>query len=139
MLPSPSERQLELLRKQSLKIRLYGGDGGSLPPLPSIKSPPIAEFTYSQPSGTLIQFTDDSIATASGATIVAWVWDFDGNASSGDENPTFDYGSEGNYQVVLTVTDSNGKVDTVSKIVSVAGSGPGGVGSFSDAFSDAFG
>ncbi len=42
-----------------------------------------------------------------------YLWDYgDGNTSSGDPHPTHNYGSAGNYTVILTVTDS--EEDTAS-------------------------
>jgi gliding motility-associated-like protein len=81
---------------------------------------PDAEFAYDpQPASEanpLITFTDQS----SGATISSWFWNFGnaGDSSSTLQNPTFDFGVAGNYDVWLTVTSDNGCVDsTVHTIV----------------------
>lgn len=60
------------------------------------------------PSGTIVQFTDQSYSSAPGG-ILAWQWDFNGDTviDSTLQNPTFQYTTGGNYTVALTVTDQN--------------------------------
>lgn len=89
------------------------------PPDPSCRNqqpptPPKADFTATQVTGHIMQFTDTSTAS-SGATIVSWNWHFGdpANSTSTLQNPSFDYGPSGgtfprNFSVTLTVTDSNG-------------------------------
>ena len=66
---------------------------------------------------TLFDSTDDL-----GADIVSWSWDLDGNIGtieSTDENPEFTFTATGNVDVTLTVTDSRGNTDSVTKTISV--------------------
>lgn len=73
---------------------------------------PVAEFTFSPIPATelnpTIYFTDQSIGAAS------WNWAFGDvtNASSSIQNPSFTYPGPGCFDVVLTVTSTNGCTDT---------------------------
>ncbi|MBC8183310.1 PKD domain-containing protein [candidate division KSB1 bacterium] len=67
-----------------------------------------AAFTATPTSGTaplLVQFTDNS--TASNTAITSWEWDFDndGTVDATTQNPSYTYQNDGNYTVVLTVSD----------------------------------
>lgn len=44
-------------------------------------------------------------------TIVDWKWNFGDNSASSDQVPTHIFRKQGIYEVVLTVTDSNGNID----------------------------
>jgi PKD repeat protein len=72
----------------------------------------IAEFSGSPTSGcaTLtVNFTDQSTGD-----ITSWDWDFgDGTPHSGNQNPTHQYTSAGDYTVTLTVTGSCGSDDEI--------------------------
>ena len=76
---------------------------------------PIAAFSYSPiPASEInpvIKFTDSSY----GAAINGWMWHFGnlGDSSSVFQNPTFDYGVAGSYEVWLSVSTINGCVDSV--------------------------
>lgn len=63
-----------------------------------------------------VQFRDISVA-AEGKTLVSWEWDFNNDAliDSTLQNPTTVYTGAGKYTVSLTVTDSGGNKDTVTK------------------------
>jgi hypothetical protein len=69
------------------------------------------------PANTNAWFIGDinSEATEPGATIVNYDWDLDGDGSFevfGVAKPVTQYESNGNYQVTLRITDSNGKQST---------------------------
>ncbi|MDR1635535.1 MAG: hypothetical protein LBS27_11595, partial [Bifidobacteriaceae bacterium] len=66
--------------------------------------------------GGLVVFTDESQA-ASGRSIVAWEWDLDGDGvvDSSVADPRWTYSALGPVTVSLTVTDSEGDQDTVSR------------------------
>ncbi len=70
--------------------------------------------------GDLITFTDLSTAKAP-TTITAWHWDFaDGTGATSDKrNPTYSYAQPGSYPVTLTVTDSYGLKQSVTRSVNV--------------------
>lgn len=75
---------------------------------------PVVDFTASDtvpcqiPS--IISFTDNTSGS------VAWEWDFGDGGTSTLQNPTHTYSAEGNYNVSLIVTVSNGCKDTLVKI-----------------------
>ncbi|RCV64106.1 PKD repeat-containing protein [Methanophagales archaeon] len=62
-----------------------------------------------------VAFTDVS---ASYDGIEAWEWDFDndGETDSTEQNPKYVYAEEGVYTVSLTVTESDGDTDTLTKV-----------------------
>jgi PKD repeat protein len=62
-----------------------------------------------------VAFTDSS--TAYDQPITAYQWDFDDNGTvdSTQENPTHIYDTEGLYSVALTVTDSDGSTNTLTR------------------------
>ncbi len=74
-----------------------------------------AEFEYQiikTCTGDSLVFTDLSV----GDTTITWTWDFgDGNTST-DVNPSHLYAGTGNYEVILSITDTGGcfNKDTVS-------------------------
>jgi PKD repeat protein len=78
---------------------------------------PTADFSPLPTSGQeplTVNFTDK---TTSHDGIEAWNWDFnnDGVIESKEQNPTYVYAEEGIYTVSLTVTESDGDSDTVTK------------------------
>lgn len=85
----------------------------------TVMAPPVADFSADPTSGghpLTVQFTDASTGSPS-----AWAWDFDndGDTDSTDQNPTYEYASEGTYSVNLTVTnayesDSETKTDYIT-------------------------
>jgi len=81
---------------------------------------PVADFNYEPHMPTVsdvIQFTDLSYDLD--GFIVNWTWDFgDGNISY-ERNPTHQYGSNGTYNVTLTVIDDDGLIDSVSEDITI--------------------
>ncbi|MFQ5999300.1 MAG: PKD domain-containing protein [Candidatus Bathyarchaeia archaeon] len=96
------------------------GDTAFITIIPLI--PPVASFVYSP---LYPQVSEDvtfnaSASTPDGGYIVSYEWDF------GDDSPrefgmvvTHHYTATGTYNVTLNVTDSEGKWDTESKIITV--------------------
>lgn len=85
----------------------------------------IAAFTLGQAAacvGSPTSFLDASI-TAPGTTIVSWQWDFGDGGTSTLQNPVYTYTTTGSFTVTLTVTNSNGCVETISETFGV-GFGP---------------
>jgi PKD repeat protein len=75
---------------------------------------PLADFSASPTrvgAGLAVQFTDKSKAATS------WQWDFDndGTVDSTEQNPSYVYGTPGNYTVSLKVGGPGG-TDTVTKV-----------------------
>lgn len=81
------------------------------PPPPPQNQPPHAEFEV-HCSGLTCTFLDRS--TDSDGAISAWRWNFGDGGSSSERNPSHTYGSPGQYQVLLTVTDDDGAADSRS-------------------------
>jgi len=90
----------------------------------TVRGHPVARFTYSPSSplvGDPVTF-DASSSTPDGGTITGYKWDFgDGNVTL-TPNPiiTHVYTASGQYNVTLTVFDSEGKSDSTWKIVTVS-------------------
>ena len=78
-------------------------------------APPDADFSFVSDSTGLATFTNLS----SGFGNISYSWDFgDASGTSTDQNPTYTYGSDGNYNVCLIITDDCGS-DTVCNAVSI--------------------
>jgi len=78
---------------------------------------PSADFKTSK-SGSTVSFT--SMATDSDGIIEKYSWNFGDGAKSSSPNPTHQYDNAGTYTVTLTVTDDDGKKDTITKKVTIS-------------------
>jgi PKD repeat protein len=65
---------------------------------------PVASFSYAC-NRKACDFLDLSSDPDAGDGITAWTWDFGDGGSSTEQNPSHTYASQGNYTVVLDVTD----------------------------------
>jgi len=79
---------------------------------------PVADFTFTNVSGTVplyVVFTDTSTPVGQ---ITQWAWDFGDGTNDATQSPAHTYDTAGLYTVNLTVTDSYGaiatKLDTVT-------------------------
>lgn len=79
--------------------------------------PPQAGFDYDAQALT-VSFTDSS--SDANNDITQWSWDFGDGATSTDANPVHAYAQAGNYEVTLTVTDSEGNTGTSMQTVVVS-------------------
>ena len=81
---------------------------------------PVAGF-HAEPQPTMIPDTEINFYDYSVGSVVEWDWDFAGLGFSSDEDPVWQFPSDvaGEYPVTLTVTDINGCVDSVYRIVQV--------------------
>ena len=82
---------------------------------------PVADFIADKYSGIAplaVQFTDKS--TDSDGTISSWSWAFGDGATSTEKSPSHTYAVNGNYTVVLTVTDNGGLTDQAQKAITVS-------------------
>lgn len=84
---------------------------------------PVAAFSGTPLTGyrpLTVQFTDSSTNTPT-----SWAWDFDnsGTTDSTDQNPSYEYTSEGSYTVKLTATNVAGS-DSETKAGYVVVGGP---------------
>jgi len=80
---------------------------------------PVAGFGNSVAcEGTPMQFSDSSTTTA-GTTIVSYLWNFGDGVTSPLGSPAHTYSPSGIYQVTLTIVNSNGCSQTITKPVTV--------------------
>jgi PKD repeat protein len=89
-----------------------------------LESKPFADFAYSPVNpilGQVISF--DASASHDDVMIIEYAWDFgDGEIGSG-VGPSHLYASVGTYEVSLTVTDNEGRFDTVTQDITVSEEG----------------
>lgn len=84
----------------------------------TIEPNPIAQFSYNNVSGNLVDLTD-----LSNGNVINWSWSFGDSTFSIQHNPSHVYPSVGMYYTCLTVTSSFGCVDTFCDSVNVIGVG----------------
>ncbi|MFS1519580.1 PKD domain-containing protein [Bacillus sp. SCS-151] len=95
-----------------------GSGGGTDPQDPN---GPIADFRWSPTSpnaGDNVRFRDESMHPDN-LQIVQWEWKYSGDVFSTEQNPNYEFETEGQKNVVLTVTDENGKKDDVEYTITV--------------------
>jgi len=82
---------------------------------------PVAEFTFSPESllaGDEVQFTDNSQPGSN--DIIEWTWDFGVvEANSDQQNATYVYQEEGDYDVRLFIKDASGMTAICEKVITV--------------------
>ena len=128
-LPSPTHRY-SANGPKTVSLTVTDNDGASASVSQTVDVAnlnPTASFTFSPSVVTtadIVQFTDTS--TDEDGTVLARTWDFGDGSSSGEQNPTHNYGSPGEYEVRLTVTDNDGGAHFAIQSVSVAQGLPGG-------------
>jgi PKD repeat protein len=82
---------------------------------------PVADFhyyPYDPNPFSPVSFTDDSFDPG-GKTFASMVWDFGDGASASGCCPGHQYATDGDYTVTLTVTTTDGRTDSASRIVPV--------------------
>ena len=86
--------------------------------VPAKYSEPIANFTYTITHATTgeVQFIDQSF----GSTPLTSLWNFGDNSTSTNLSPTHQFPALGVYLVNLTVTDTYGKVNSITEKVNVS-------------------
>ncbi|HEX3275789.1 MAG TPA: PKD domain-containing protein [Gemmatimonadales bacterium] len=97
-------------------VAACGGDGGGDVTQPPANTPPTANFGV-QCTGLSCTFSDSSSDAES--SITAWQWRFGDGGTATDRNPTHGYATAGSYSATLTVSDSAGAVDSITKAVDV--------------------
>ena len=85
---------------------------------------PFASFTYSPGNPTVGETVtfNASLSTPNGGTITTYFWDFGDGTNTTETDPItyHDFTMIGNYPVTLNVTDTEGLLDTESKIIPIA-------------------
>ena len=81
--------------------------------------PMVPDFAYVNGTGLAVNLTDLS----TGGPIVSWNWDFGDLTSSSAQNPAKTYTVAGTWPVTLTIEDSLGNTETVTKDVTVPAPG----------------
>ncbi len=84
----------------------------------SPNEPPTASFTQTCEALTCT-FSSTSTSTDPGGTIVSYLWNFGGGATSTQASPEYTFGAAGTYPVSLTVTDDDGASGSVTQDVMV--------------------
>ena len=96
---------------------------------PDGKTTPVAAFTKALDGpGTALTVDGSGSTDPDGGSIVSHAWDFgDGTTGTGARPPAHTY-VPGRYDVTLTVTDDEGKTDSITQLVRVMGppTAPGG-------------
>ena len=78
---------------------------------------PEADFTFDKACNlTKINFERTGTANASQST---WAWDFDGESTSGQENPSYLFSKVGTKEITLTIADMNGCTNSITKELEV--------------------
>jgi len=74
----------------------------------TVKPSPQVDFVFTnQCTGTLVNFTDQTLFPS--GTITTWTWNFgDGSPIDNTQNPSHTYNSSGQYNVTLAATGDNG-------------------------------
>ena len=90
-----------------------GGSGSNIQ-APSGNTPPTANFGVTC-AGLACTFSDSSHDAES--SIKAWLWKFGDGTTGTDQNPVHSYAAAGTYNATLTVTDSAGATDSITKPV----------------------
>jgi PKD repeat protein len=88
------------------------GGGGSNITAPPANTPPKANFGVSCAQLTC-SFSDSS--TDAEGSIKAWMWNFGDSTTGTDQNPVHTYAAAQSYNATLTVTDSAGATDSITK------------------------
>ncbi len=85
-------------------------------------SPPVATFSYSGVLTRLetISFDGSASTDPDGGVISSWQWDFGDGTSASGANATHVYSSAGSFIVMLTVTDDEGVLSSVSLTLDIA-------------------
>ncbi|MFN8638119.1 MAG: Ig-like domain-containing protein [Dehalococcoidia bacterium] len=90
-------------------------------PSPSPTPPPTADFTWTATAPNTVAFDGSPSTAVPPATIVGYNWNFGSPPASTEQKPTHVFPAPGLYDVTLTVQDSNGQTDPVTKQVRVLG------------------
>lgn len=110
--PSPGNYNVQLI------VTASNGNSDTATSVFTIEPLPVAQFSYNNVSGNIVDLTDLSIGN-----VVSWSWSFGDSTFSIQHNPSHVYPSVGVYYTCLTVSSASGCVDTYCDSVNVIGVG----------------
>ena len=96
------------------KIDSPNGDNSTVTQKPDKPKAPTADFTYTL-SGLEVSFTNTSVNATS------YLWDFGDGTTSTEKDPLHQYSSAADYNVLLTVSNSEGITAKKQQTITVAG------------------
>lgn len=103
----------------TLTVTATGGCTSSITHPVQVFAVPVVDFTFTDECFNVpITFNDQSSISNNG-TIAQWDWDFAGDGTSTDQNPSHNFSSDGQQMVTLEVTSTDGCVNSVSRPVTV--------------------
>jgi len=84
-------------------------------------SSPVANFSSQVDAENSFTYAFENNSVVNGITDTSFdsAWDFGGDGTSSDVNPTFTFSEAGTYDVVLTITASDGETATASETIEV--------------------
>jgi PKD repeat protein len=86
-------------------------------------SKPNAMFIATQDDNQILSFSFDNTSSVGGITNSSFTsfWDFGGDGTSTEENPTHTFSIEGFYDITLTITAADGEVDVITQTIQAGG------------------
>ncbi len=103
----------------TLSVQSDDGCNGNVTIPVTVYPNPTADFTFDDVCiGQTTTFTDASLGN--GGTIDTWVWDFGDGNTSNIQSPTHTYATEAVYDVMLTVTTTDGCQESITQQVTVS-------------------
>ncbi|MCL6275559.1 PKD domain-containing protein [Muricauda sp. 2012CJ35-5] len=104
-------------------VTIVVSDSGNQAPVAVASATPLTGNAPLEVSFTGSNSTDDN-------AIVSYTWDFGDGSSSSEENPVYTYQFAGTFDVVLTVEDAEGLVNTATLTIEVEDNDPSGITDF---------
>ncbi|MGB0653769.1 MAG: PKD domain-containing protein [Thermoplasmatota archaeon] len=115
--------RLEKAGRYEITLTVFDDDGASATASRALfvaTQPPVADFRFEPASPTTdqtVRFIDQS--TDADGLVVAWDWRPDGAPATTERDFQFRFEAPGTYTIRLTVTDDDGAVHTVEKVLEV--------------------
>jgi PKD repeat protein len=119
-LPSPSHTfTIDGIFTVQLVVTTSNGCTDTLTQLVRVRpQPPVAFNTDFNCQNRAVQFTPDAVIMNI-PTVPIWSWQFGDGGTSTTQNPTHVFTSPGNYPVILTITDTAGCTNTITKLITI--------------------